>query len=252
MTLRLDLPADQQSRLRATARLSALRAANEATFSQHPWPFLRDAVYTMNPFRDGQAGGGVQKYPGDRIKDRTPTCRCCDGGCLNYLHHVVNIWHDHPRSLWPKSRRLIMSWTFVALHVWLARYRPNQIIAFVSRKQGQNEDEGSAELIKRARWIEDHYPAEVQPRETKRTWCRTHYPHNNSVIVGIAQGADQLRQLTITAWMGDEFAFWEHAGSTYAASIPTLEGGGRCTLVSTANPGFMSQLVHDQWHVASA
>jgi hypothetical protein len=251
MTLRLDLPLDQTNRLRATARLRALRVANETRFATHPWPFLRDAVYTFDPFKNQEAGGGVQKYPGILMRDPTPTCRCCVGGCDNYLHHVVNIWFEHPRSVWAKSRRLIMSWTFIALHVWLARYRPGQVIALVSRKQGQNEDEGSAELIKRARFIEDHLPAEVQPRETHRTWCRTAYPHSNSVMLGIAQGADQLRQLAITAWLGDEFAFWEQAGATYAASIPTLEGGGRCTLISTANPGFMRQLVFDQWHVAS-
>lgn len=185
------------------------------------------------------------------MHDLVASCPCTPGGCLNYLHHIVNVWMAEPRIVWPKSRRLITSWTIIGLHVWLARYRPGQVIAFVSQKQGQNEDEGAAELIKRARFIEDHLPLEVQPRETHRTWCRTHYPHNNSVLLGIAQGANQLRQLAITAWFGDEFAFWERGGETYSASIPALEGSGgtgRCSLVSTANPGFMKQLVNDEWH----
>lgn len=246
--MRLDLPIDTERRLRAEARLRSIRARNEERYSQHPWPFLCEAVHTFDPFAKKEKGGGVRKYPGLEMCDPQPTCTCTPGGCLNYLHHITNIWMQEPRTAWPKSRRLITSWTMIALHVWLARYRPGQVIAFVSRKQGQNEDEGAAELIKRARFIEEHLPAEVQPREIHKTWCRILYPHNGSVILGIAQGADQLRQLAISAWFADEFAFWEHAGATYAASIPALEGGGRCTLVSTANPGFLKQLVNDEWH----
>lgn len=247
--LRLDLPVEAEQHLRATARLRALRAENEARFGQHPWPFLCDAVYTLDPFARQEKGGGIRKYPGATTRDPAPHCSCVEGGCVNYLHHIVNMWYTYPRTVWPKSRRLLTSWTMIALHVWLARYRPAQMIAFVSQKQGQNEDEGAAELVKRARFIEDHLPVEVQPRETHRTWCRIYYPHNGSTILGIAQGQNQLRQLAITAWFADEFAFWERAGETYAASIPALEGGGRVALVSTANPGFMKQLVYDQWHV---
>jgi len=248
--LRLDLPPGEEHRLRAVSRLRAIRAANEEKYAAHPWPFLCEAVYTFDPFANEQ-GGGIHKYPGDSIKDPSPSCDCREGGCINYLEHVVNVWFANTRTAWPKSRRLITSWTMIALHVWLARYRPGQVIAFVSRKQGQNEDEGAAELVKRARFIEDHLPAEVQPRETKRTWCRTWYSHNNSTILGVAQGADQLRQLAISAWFGDEFAFWEAAATTYAASIPALEGGGRVTLVSTANPSFFKQLVMDEWHTGT-
>ena len=245
--LRLDLDPITDQRLRATARLRAIRADNELRFEAHPWHYLRDAVFTIDPFALRERGGGVRKYPGALLKDPTPNCRCQQGGCANYLHHVCNVWWQYPRTLWPKSRRLITSWTLIACHEWLARYRPGQVIALVSRKQGQNEDEGSAELVKRARQIGENLPAEVQPRTVKATWCRLQYPHNGSVIVGIGQGANQLRQLTITAWFADEFAFWEEAGPTYAASIPALEGGGRFTGVSTANPGFMEQLVHDAW-----
>jgi hypothetical protein len=241
--------AEQTRRLRAGARLQALRAHNEARYAAHPWLFLCEAVYTFDPFAQKEAGGGIHKYPGESLKDPKPECDCGEGGCVNYLQHFVNRWLTRPRMVVPKSRRLLTSWTVIALHVWLARYRPGQVIALVSRKQGQNEDEGAAELIKRARFIEDHLPVDVQPRETQRTWCRTRYPHNDSVLLGIAQGSDQLRGLAITSWFADEFAFWERAGETYAASIPALEGGGRFTGVSTPNPGFMKQLCFDEWQV---
>lgn len=247
----VDTSAGRETRARAEARLRALRMQNDLRYAQHPWPFLCEAVWTFDPFAKKEDGGGMRQYPGmdAEFNDPTPTCRCCEGGCRNYLHHLTNTWFAQKRITIPKSRRLLTSWTIIALHNWLARYRSGQVIAFVSQKQGENEDEGAAELVKRSRFIDDHLPATVMPYETARTWCRTVYPHNGSVILGIAQGQNQLRQLAITAWFGDEFAFWERAGETYAASIPALEGGGRVTLVSTPNPGFMRQLVFDEWNV---
>ena len=247
-----DHSAESTRKLAAYAQLQLLRQQNERKYSAHPWPYLKEAVYTFDPFAGGEEGGGIRKYPGGQIDDPAPNCRCTPGGCQNYLEHLVNRWFQYPRIAWPKSRRLLTSWTIIACHEWLARYRPGQVIALVSRKQGQNEEEGSAELIKRAGFIAQHLPVEVMPREVVPTWCRLRYPHNGSVIVGIAQGADQIRGLTVTAYFGDEFAFWERAAETYAASLPALEGGGRCALVSTANPGTMERLVHDQWSTAGA
>ena len=249
LSLRLDLSQEGATKLAALAKLRAMRLKNEKRFEAHPWPWLCEAVWTSDPF-----SGGLHKYPGESVLDPAHGCACQRGGCQNYLHHIVNTWWKEPRTAWPKSRRLLTSWTMIACHEWLARYRAGQVIAFVSRKQGQNDDEGSAELIKRAHFIGQHLPVEVMPRRVEKTWCRLSYPHNGSVILGIAQGADQLRQLAVTAWFGDEFAFWEQAGSTYAASLPSLEGSGgsagRCTLVSTANPGFFQHLCQDTWQVS--
>ena len=141
----------------------------------------------------------------------------------------------------------MVSWTLVALHYWLARYHPASLVAFAARKQGQTEEEGSAELVKRAKFIHDHLPLDVLPRPIRYGFARLSFLDNDSTIVGVAQGADQARQYTFTAYLADEFAFWERAGETYAALLPTLEGGGRFTGCSSAAPGFMENLVHDAW-----
>jgi len=110
-----------------------------------------------------------------------------------------------------------------------------------------SESEGSAELVWRAKFIHEHVPEGLlMPCPIDYKFCRMAFP-NGSEIIGIGQGADQLRQLTITAILGDEVAFWEHAREFYSASKPTIEGGGRITLVSSAYPGFFEQLVHDQF-----
>jgi hypothetical protein len=92
-------------------------------------------------------------------------------------------------------------------------------------------------------------PLDVLPRPIRYGFARLSFLDNDSTIVGIAQGSDQARQYTFTAYLADEFAFWERAGETYAALLPTLEGGGRFTGCSSAAPGFMEQLVHDAWGV---
>lgn len=242
MALQIELPPGELRRLRAQARLKALRGANEAAWESHPWPFLRDAVFTIDQ-QKGEEGGGVRKYP----NPADVVCGCPDK-CVNYYEHLVRTWWREKRLLVPKSRRLLISWTMIACHYWLARYRPHSSIAFAARKQGQHKAEGSAELVNRAWLIHQNLPAECAKREVRESWCRLVFD-NGSEIVGIGEGADQARQYTYTAYLADEFAFWEHAGPTYGALLPTLEGGGRFTGVTTANPGFAEQLVFDTWHV---
>jgi len=244
--VRIDLPRDEERRLRAEARLRHIRGRNDAAWQEHPWPFIRDAVFTVDPQADEKAGG-IRKYPGEADEPQ-PNCPCTPNGCGSYREHLVNVWYMNKRLLIPKSRRLLVSWTMIACHYWLARYRPHSTIAFAARKQGQHKSEGSAELVDRAWKLHEHLPPTVTRCDVKESWCHLTFP-NGSEILGIGEGADQARQYTFTAYLADEFAFWERAGETYAALLPTLEGGGRFTGVSSANPSFMQQLVHDEWNV---
>lgn len=227
-------------RLKAKARLKAIQARNETLYKAHPWPFLRDAVWTVDQVRNS-----VSKFPGED-EDRDPTCPCGPQGCGSYREHLVNRWFTEQRILVPKSRRMMASWTMLGCHYWLARYQPNSFIAIVSRKRGETDAEGSAELVKRIRFIHEHLPSEITPLKLEYQFARIRLPQVNSEIVGIGQGADQLRQYTCTAIFFDEFAFWEEAQASYAASFPTLEGGGRLAIVSSPNPGYFKQLCHDE------
>src|SRR5690606_27998644 len=128
---------------------------------------------------------------------------------------------------------------------WLARYRPGSLIAIVSRKEGQTDSEGSKELVRRIKFMHEHLPPEVAtvPMEYQSGRIRSASLH--SEIAAIGQGHDQLQAYAVTAILCDEFAFWEKAQETYAASLPTLEGGGRLTIISSANPGYFKLLCHD-------
>lgn len=232
-------------KLRAGARLRALQQESEQRYREHPWPFLKEAIWTLD-----QISGKTRKFPADLVDplqtDR-PDARCatCGKSCQNYLECMVNVWAVTPRLLIPKSRRMMASWTMLACHYWLARYRPGSLVAIVSRKQGQTDSEGSNELVKRIHFMHTHLPPEVATVPMEYQTGRIRFPTLKSEMLAIGQGADQLRQYTVTAILFDEFAFWEKAHETYAASLPTLEGGGRLTIISSANPGAFELLVHD-------
>jgi hypothetical protein len=232
----LDLPGGEELALRARARLRGVQKASSEKYRQNPYRFLVECVWTLD-----QATQAVRRFP--TLDDPAPSCAC--GGCDNFIHHLTNRWLAHKRFLVPKSRRVLVSWTMVALHCWLARFFPGTTVAFVSRKQGLNDSEGAAELVRRVKFIEEHLPVELEPLPFQYNFARLKYPSIGSEVMGVAQGADQLRQYTLTAIFADEMAYWELAHDTYSASIPTLEGGGRFTGVSSANPGFFKQAVFD-------
>jgi hypothetical protein len=232
---RLDLPGQEEMAIRARARLRAVQKSSSDRYRADPYRFLVECCWTLD-----QASQQVRRFPD--IDDSECTC---EFHCKNYVQHVINRWLREKRLLVPKSRRVLVSWTMVALHCWLARFFPGSTIAFVSRKQGLNDSEGAAELVRRVKFIEEHIPVEVEPIAFQYNFARLKYPSISSEIIGVAQGADQLRQYTLTAIFADEMAYWELAHDTYSASIPTLEGGGRFTGVSSANPGFFKQAVFD-------
>jgi hypothetical protein len=234
----LDLPESDEMQLRAKAQLRSLQQSQSEQYRDDPYRFLTECVWTLD-----QATSQVRRFP--TYDDPAPSCDCMVGGCKNYVQHVTNRWRAHKRYLVPKSRRVLVSWTMVALHCWLARFYPGSTVAFVSRKQGLNDSEGAAELVRRVKFIEEHLPLEIEPIPFQYNFARIKYPTIGSEIIGVAQGADQLRQYTLTAIFADEMAFWELAHDTYSASVPTLEGGGRFTGVSSANPGFFKQAVFD-------
>jgi hypothetical protein len=170
---------------------------------------------------------------------------------LDYLRAYTRCWERYPKILVPKSRRMVMSWTNIALYTWDTLFHQGRFNAFVSKKE-----EDSAELVKRAEFIYDHIPAHIIPRDLlpvkKTRYGVLEFPETNSKIEGFAQGADQLRQFTFSGIFADEMAFWENAQQMYSSAVPTLEGGGRFTGVSSPGPGFFKLLVFDQLDLATA
>lgn len=197
-------------------------------YREDPWLFLCECVFTKDQVD--------QKNPIKPFPKEWP-----------YLRLYVLIWMRYRRLAVPKSRRMTMSWTNIALYLHQAMFFPTQDFAFVSKKE-----DDAAELVRRAEFIYDHIPPDKIPKyllPKKRTRAQPaalEFPELDSKIQGFPMGADQLRQFTFSGILGDECAFWEEARAFYAASQPTTEGGGRMSLISSRSPGFFQRLVYDQ------
>lgn len=193
--------------------------------------FIENAVYTLDQV---DAKNPIKRFPIHKP----------------YLRLYIKLWLKFPHIAIPKSRRMVMSWTNITLYLWDALFNNGRFYGFVSKKE-----EDSGELVDRAEFIYDHIPEEFLPKALLPKKKRTtkppvlSFPETNSKIQGFPMGANQLRQFTFSGLLGDECAFWPEAQKFYSASRPTLDGGGRMTLISSRAPGFFKRLVYDQLDV---
>lgn len=158
------------------------------------------------------------------------------------LEFLTRDWETHRLVLYPKSRRMMLSWLMTYLHLWLAMFHPGRSVFLVSDKA-----EKSFELLDRCEFIYNNIPEDALMKPLmKRKQDMIEFPGLDSYIKGIPSGADQLRQYTASALMFDEFAFWKDAQETLSAAHPCVEGGGRITIISSALDGPFKRIVFDQ------
>lgn len=200
-------------------------------YASHPWDFLRDCVLTLDQVNHDSP---IKPFP----------------SYLEYLKFLCHVWQTEKLLAIPKSRRMVCSWNFISLYLHDAMFNQGRFNGFVSKKE---DDAG--ELVARAEFIFRHIPEWRIPRallpvlkngKMSKQPPLMEFEEINSKIQGFPQGADQLRQFTLSGILGDECAFWEEAQSFYSASKPTLDGGGRMTLISSRSPGFFKKIVFDQ------
>jgi hypothetical protein len=196
-----------------------------------PWLFLKHAVFTHDEIDQVQP---IKPYPAH----------------LLYLKFLVLMWVRKKKLAVPKSRRLTVSWTFIALALWDCLFHKGRSWAFVSKKELD-----SMELVERANFIYDHIPADVIAPDLlpkrKRDGMQASPPvlqfeEIYSKIMGFPSGGNQLRQRGFSGILEDECAFWEDAEASYASAEPTIQGGGRMVMVSTRFPGFFKKIVYDK------
>ncbi len=198
---------------------------------EHPWVAIeRGLVWTLD---STDLFKPIKKFPADP-----------------WLRDLTEEWlrADPPLVATPKTRRMMLSWLFVWLHQHIAMFRPGAHVYLQSETETK-----SNELVERAGFIYDHIPPGViaLPEVTRgqggrsTTWCKMNFPGIYSFLQGIPQGANQLRQYTASAVMMDEASFWEKGRESFGATKPTSEGGGRITIVSSAQNSWFKDLVFD-------
>lgn len=200
----------------------AAKARLWLTWKYDPWQWIKDCCWTMDEADEGK----VKKFPDKE-----------------YLSHICEVWMIENILAIPKTRRMMLSWLMIALHLWAAMFRPNSAVFVQSKKQ---EDSDFLIADKRMMFIYYHLPVWVrlQVVATYKS-CNIDFS-NGSYVKAIGQGADQLRGYTASYIMCDEIAFWEQCENTWGALKPTIQGGGRVALISSAGPGFYQRLIEGE------
>ena len=196
-------------------------------YQKDPLAFLEECVFTLDQVDQKDP---IKKFPTH----------------YEYLRFYVKLWMKYPLIAIPKSRRMTMSWVNIALYLWDTIFKEGRFNALVSKKE-----DDAKELVEKAKFIFEHIPEDKIPKnllpkmKEKMQPPMLTFPELNSKLQGFPMGADQLRQFTFSGILGDEVAFWPEAQKFYAASLPTLEGGGRASFISSPAPGFFKKIVFD-------
>jgi len=203
------------------------------SYRDNPWKFLTECVFTRDAV---DSENPVKLFPN-----------------YDYIRFIVKMWEHENKLAIPKSRRMTMSWTFIALTVWDIVFHPGREWAFVSKKE-----DDSQELVSRAAFIFNKIPPALIPKsllpkidggrmKKSPPELRLDFgDENHSYIRGFPMGADQLRQYTFSGVLGDETAFWPDAENFYTGTKPTIDGGGKMILISSRAPGFFKKIVFDK------
>jgi hypothetical protein len=227
------------------------REINRRRYEQDPWAWLcecvstvdeLDPVHPIKPFPT-HVCRACERYLGGPANGRCDRCGG-DAAPLGYVRHLTETWHRGPSLLFvPKARRMLLSWLFCSLAAWLAWSRPHAKCFLVSDKEAK-----SAELLDRVHGILERLPPETcTPVRMHRTLAPPLLVLDNQAMVfGIAEGADQLRQYTATSILADEFGTWLNPRAAFSAMKPTIDGGGRLTIVSTAYPGAWAECIRGE------
>ncbi len=197
-----------------------LAAIEKEKCRRDPWHWLTNWVWTLD---NHDPDTPVKRFPQKE-----------------YLRELTRIWQKEKLLLIPKSRQMMITWLIVSLYLHDAIFNEGKYIFFQSKK----EKDANA-LIDRAKFIFNHQPYFLRPK-SHQVYCELLLPKMNSKIRGIPQGGNQIRMHTASGIFMDEAAFMYEVGEAFTAAKPSVDGGGRITMVSSANPGFFESMVNDK------
>lgn len=163
-----------------------------------------------------------------------------------YLVEVIQELHTNQLIAIPKSRQIMLTWTAICYLLHLAIFNRFRLIFLQSKK----EDDAVA-LISRVKHVYDYLPWWLQAASSLKKKM-TQMPYNKlllsngSEMWGIPQGADVVRQHTASAILSDEAAFQAKHEESYKAAKPTIDGGGKYVVISSANgKNFFYRICYD-------
>ena len=149
-----------------------------------------------------------------------------------YLQDLAHLFLTEPLLLLEKSRQMLVTWIGMAYCLWTAMFHDGKRVFVQSKKEGDANN-----LVDRCKFIYNHLPKYMTNAYLVNppAYCKLEFGRHNSIIQGIPQGPEQLRQYTVSLQWADEVAFQEKSEEAYIAALPTISGGGQYIGVTTPN-----------------
>jgi transposase-like protein len=159
-----------------------------------------------------------------------------------YLRAQMDGLLEHPLVFIAKSRNMMLSWLCVGYFAHAAMTTPGIEVLF----QSQKEDK-AFELVEYAKTLYDRQHAELKrafplTKQLKDMADGELVFANNSRIIGIPGGADQIRSYHPWGLLMDEAAFMPEAGDCYNNALPVCK---RIVVLSSAGPGWFAETMKD-------
>lgn len=160
---------------------------------------------------------------------------------------LLNTIVDNHKVVILKARQLGISWLLCAFILWVCLFHANQMCLIFSKSQ----DEAN-ELLRRVRVLYERLPAwlkRVLPRPSNIWGTEALEWRNGSRVKAFPSTPNSGRTYTASVVVIDECAFIQWDRGLYAALKPTIDGGGRLVVLSTANG--IDNLFFDLWDKSS-
>lgn len=240
-----DQELEQIATIKKQKGLKASRKAANILYNRHHWRALKWFLFgglvdipiqqnpkkawdpVTNPFIKIRVRSFV--YTQDEHDNSNPIKRLPD---KDYLRLLAYAWIHEPKIVIPKSRQMMVTWLFSSIAVHETLFREAKTTAWISKKF----DDANANIDKRIQFVSNHLPRQqLNVPEHKYVKGIFECGATGSIIRAMGEEAKGLRQYTFSWVFDDEAAFQEQAEGIVQAALPTVNGGGRFTLVSSAN-----------------
>jgi hypothetical protein len=157
-----------------------------------------------------------------------------------YFASLLDIFQADPVIFVEKSRDMMLSWLSVGYLTHRAMTNPQFEVLF----QSQKEDK-AAELVQYAKTLYAQQDEALKRRFPLAKLLREQASlklefANGSRIIGIPEGADQIRSYHPWGLLMDEAAFQPEAGEAYDAAVPVCQ---KIIVVSSAGPGWFADFL---------
>jgi len=161
-------------------------------------------------------------------------------GYWRYLREFDHLWLKYRFTLWPKSRRLFITWRTIGNYLWDTITHRTRYTFLQSRELSDAGMVGDHALGTRCLFMLEQLPKCVRPKKQLRVkesivWVWPTDYDERATIRAVSADFDTFRSYPSTGAFLDEVAMQQHPELAITAARHGIEKVGRLTGVSTSN-----------------